>query len=106
MLEYSVQSKSDVKGEIEYRGADPGQAYEWLEALDQVIAGDGPQEAALLLEALLRRADLSGVPRTGSGIRPYVNSIPRSQEVAYPGDLRIEENIENLIRYNALAMVA
>lgn len=106
MLEYSVQSMSIVKGEMDYQGADRGQASEWLEALDQVIAGDGPQEAAWLLEALLRRADLSGIPISGVGVRPYVNSISRSQEIAYPGDARLEENIENLIRYNALAMVA
>ncbi|WP_446744468.1 pyruvate dehydrogenase (acetyl-transferring), homodimeric type [Silvibacterium acidisoli] len=103
---YVVQSVPDSVGEIDYQGADPGQASEWLEALDQVIAADGPREAVLLLEALLRHAGSAGVSRLSAGVRPYVNTIARAQEVDYPGNQRIEENIENLIRYNALAMVA
>lgn len=106
MLDHSVQSLPEQTDAMDYRGADLGQAAEWLEALDQVIAADGPHEAALLLEALMRRAELAGVSGTGTNIRPYVNTIARALEVEYPGDQRLEENIENLIRYNALAMVA
>lgn len=104
-LEQAVQNVS-VSTIENFRGADPGQTSEWLEALDQVIAADGLHEAALLLEELLQRADHAGVVRLGSAVSPYVNTITKSQEVKYPGDVRLEENIENLIRYNALAMVA
>lgn len=39
--------------EVAYPGADPGQTAEWLEALDQVIHADGPQEASQLLQPRL-----------------------------------------------------
>src|ERR1700749_5279824 len=101
-----TQAATSLINVVEYKGADPDQAAEWLEALDQVIAGDGLHEAAHLLEALRLRANMSGVSACSLGVRPYVNTIPREREVDYPGDERLEESIEALIRYKALGMVA
>lgn len=89
-----------------YRGTDFDQTSEWLEALDQVIEADGRQEASLLLQALLFRAAQTGVSIPLQITTPYVNTIPPDQEEKFPGDALLEERIENLIRYNALAMVA
>jgi len=36
---------------------------------------------------------------------PYVNTIPREAEPAYPGDRAIERRIKSYIRWNAMAMV-
>src|SRR5207344_2541150 len=36
---------------------------------------------------------------------PYINTIPPSEEVPYPGDREIERRIKSLVRWNALAMV-
>ncbi|MBT8147575.1 MAG: pyruvate dehydrogenase (acetyl-transferring), homodimeric type, partial [Gammaproteobacteria bacterium] len=36
---------------------------------------------------------------------PYLNSVPLSAQPAYPGDIDIEQRIENINRWNAMAMV-
>jgi len=36
---------------------------------------------------------------------PYLNTIPPENEPDYPGDLELEARIENLVRWNAMAMV-
>ncbi len=36
---------------------------------------------------------------------PYVNTLPLSQQTAFPGDLALEERLASLMRWNALAMV-
>ena len=36
---------------------------------------------------------------------PYINTIPRSKEPEYPGDIEMERRIRTIVRYNALAMV-
>jgi pyruvate dehydrogenase E1 component len=107
MASFTEQAVSRSAAEqTNYRGTDFDQASEWLEALDQVIQADGLQEASLLLQALLFRADQAGIPIPRQITTPYSNTIPREQEEDFPGDGLLEERIEGLIRYNALAMVA
>ncbi len=77
---------------------------EWIEAFDQVVAHDWEQGAALL-SALRARAREAGVPATGTITTPFCNTIPRFDEVPYPGDRKLERRIEALIRWNAMAMV-
>ena len=36
---------------------------------------------------------------------PYRNTIPLSEQPSYPGDIEMESKIENIIRWNAMAMV-
>ncbi|HET9741604.1 MAG TPA: pyruvate dehydrogenase (acetyl-transferring), homodimeric type [Terriglobales bacterium] len=78
---------------------------EWLEAFDQIVAEEGSQRAAELLEALARRARESGVDRPTQLHTPYQNTIPVDQELPYPGDRELERRVESLIRWNAMAMV-
>lgn len=77
---------------------------EWIEAFDEVVAQDWEQGAALL-SALRTRAREAGVPATGDVITPFQNTIPKHDEVPYPGDRALEGRIEALIRWNAMAMV-
>jgi pyruvate dehydrogenase E1 component len=77
---------------------------EWIEAFDEVVAHDWEQGAAVI-SALRTRAREAGVPATGDVTTPYLNTIPRYDEVPYPGDRTIERRVEALIRWNALAMV-
>jgi pyruvate dehydrogenase E1 component len=77
---------------------------EWLEAFDEVVANDWEQ-GAQLLEALRSRARQVGVPVTSELVSPYINTIPKHEEVPYPGDRQLERKIEALIRWNAMAMV-
>src|SRR6201996_1092048 len=77
---------------------------EWIEAFDEVVAKDWEQ-GAVLLSALRTRAREAGVPAPGDVVTPFVNTIPKHDEVPYPGDRELERRIEALIRWNAMAMV-
>jgi pyruvate dehydrogenase E1 component len=78
---------------------------EWLEAFDEVVVAEGPEQGAELLAALRHRARSAGISTRGELTTPYINSIPKHEELPYPGDLHLEQRIESLIRWNALAMV-
>jgi pyruvate dehydrogenase E1 component len=77
---------------------------EWIEAFDEVVAEDWEQGAAVLA-ALRTRAREAGVPAAGEVTTPYNNTIPKYDEVPYPGDRQLEQRVEALIRWNAMAMV-
>jgi pyruvate dehydrogenase E1 component len=82
-----------------------GEMAEWLEAFDEVVVAEGPERGTELLTALRHRAREAGVSSTGDLITPYINSIPKHEEVPYPGDTAMEQQIEALIRWNAVALV-
>jgi pyruvate dehydrogenase E1 component len=77
---------------------------EWIEAFDDVVAQDWEQGAALI-SALRTRAREAGVPTVSEVVTPYQNTIPKHDEVPYPGDRQLERRIEALLRWNAMAMV-
>ena len=77
---------------------------EWIEAFDDVVANDW-ENGASLLEALRQRAREAGVPTPSDLTTPYHNTIPKHDEVPYPGDRHLERRVEALIRWNAMAMV-
>lgn len=77
---------------------------EWIEAFDDVVAADWEQGAEVI-EALRARAREAGVPVASELTTPYLNTIPKHDEVAYPGDRALEKRVEALIRWNAMAMV-
>jgi pyruvate dehydrogenase E1 component len=77
---------------------------EWIEAFDEVVAQDWEQGAAVL-SALRTRAREAGVPASSDVVTPFQNTIPKHDEVPYPGDRALERRIEALIRWNAMAMV-
>ncbi|WP_051670527.1 pyruvate dehydrogenase (acetyl-transferring), homodimeric type [Bryobacter aggregatus] len=78
---------------------------EWLEALDQVVDEAGQKRASELLQQLMSRAAQLGVTAPMRQNTPYVNTIPVSEEVPYPGDREIERRIKSYVRWNAMAMV-
>src|SRR5919107_4807025 len=84
---------------------DPQETQEWLEALDAVVASDGTARASQLLERVIERGRRVGAPPPDQGPTPYVNTIPKQLETAFPGDLELEHRIRSAIRWNAMAMV-
>ncbi|AFL87768.1 pyruvate dehydrogenase E1 component, homodimeric type [Terriglobus roseus DSM 18391] len=78
---------------------------EWIEAFDEMIVAEGPQQGADLMTALRQRAREAGVHAENELATPYRNTIPKHDEVPYPGDRDMEKRIEALIRWNAMAMV-
>ena len=78
---------------------------EWLESLDAIVAHRGRDGAEALLDALENHAEKLEIKRKPLPYSPYRNSISLEDQPAYPGDLRIEERITAMLRWNALAMV-
>ena len=78
---------------------------EWLYSLDWVLEHGGPDRAIELLQQLQIRAHKAGVHIPFSANTPYINTIPRSQQLPFPGNREIERRIKSLIRWNAMAMV-
>ena len=78
---------------------------EWIEAFDEMIVAEGPQQGAELMTALRQRAREAGVHAENELATRYCNTIPKHDEVPYPGDRAMERRIEALIRWNAMAMV-
>jgi pyruvate dehydrogenase E1 component len=78
---------------------------EWLEALDAVVAHDGPDRARELLTRVVERAQHSGTGPIATLNTPYVNTIPVDREAQLPGDPALERRVRSIIRWNAIAMV-
>jgi pyruvate dehydrogenase E1 component len=84
---------------------DPMETQEWREALDSVLAFEGPERAHYLLEELVNEARRQGAPVPYSANTPYLNTISPAQEERHPGDQTIEPRIRSLIRWNSVATV-
>src|ERR1700734_2619163 len=96
MLKVKAQAPDDL---------DPQETSEWVEALEEIIDQTGPDRASYLLERLMEHAANFGVKPPLRLNTPYINTIPPEEEVAYPGNRKIERNIKSLVRWNATAMV-
>lgn len=78
---------------------------EWLESLQEVLDRSGPERVRTILRELSLYANRSGVRIPFTANTPYINTIPVSEQPPYPGLLQIEESIQSIIRWNAMAMV-
>lgn len=85
--------------------ADPQETGEWVEALEALSEIQGPKRAHYVLSQVLDRARRLGVTTHGLPYSAYRNTIPVRDQPPYPGDIELERRIDNLIRWNALAMV-
>jgi pyruvate dehydrogenase E1 component len=84
---------------------DPQETQEWLDALDGVLAYEGPQRAHYIVEKLIDKARRSGAYLPYNATTAYINTIPPGQEEPSPGDHGLEHRIRSIVRWNAMAMV-
>ena len=84
---------------------DPEETNEWLESLDGLIEAGGRNRARFVMLKLNERArdQHVGVPSLVS--TDYVNTIPKSREVPYPGDPDLEQDIRHMLRWNSAIQV-
>ncbi len=79
---------------------------EWLDALEEVLESQGKAKSEELFQRLrllmARKGGVTGGPALNT---PYMNTISPDNQPDYPGDLAIEQRIENILRWNAQAMV-
>jgi pyruvate dehydrogenase E1 component len=85
--------------------ADPQETSEWLEALQAVIAHEGPERAHFLLEQLIALGHETGINMPYSANTEYINTIPADQQPVTPGDYEMEQKIRDYARWNAMVMV-
>ena len=84
---------------------DPQELAEWLDALEGVIAAEGPQRAREIVDALVERARERGVDFPVALTTPYINTITVDRQAPFPGRPEIEERLRHYARWNAMAMV-
>ena len=84
---------------------DATETSEWLEAVDAVVAHDGPDRARQLLTRVVERAQHAGTGPIATLNTPYLNTIPLEREAKLPGDPAVERRLRSIIRWNAMAMV-
>jgi pyruvate dehydrogenase E1 component len=84
---------------------DPAETSEWLEAVDAVVAHDGPARARTILTRVVERAQHAGTGPIASLNTPYVNTIAPEREAKLPGDPALERRLRSIVRWNAMAMV-
>lgn len=78
---------------------------DWMASLDDFISAHPPTSVAALLKTLDHHARQRGLAIPFVTQTPYLNTIPKLAEPAFPGDAELEWRIRSLIRWNAMAMV-
>ncbi len=79
---------------------------EWLESMESLLQAEGPDRAKAVFRALRDYlTDANVVVEDATLNTPYRNTIPLEQQPMYPGDIELEQRLENIIRWNAMAMV-
>ena len=79
---------------------------EWIASLEEVIADKSDDQAADLIRRLRAFALRKGVKLAGEALNsPYINTINVKHQPPYPGNTELELKIENINRWNAMAMV-
>ncbi|MGB0098212.1 MAG: pyruvate dehydrogenase (acetyl-transferring), homodimeric type [Solirubrobacteraceae bacterium] len=78
---------------------------EWLDAVDAVVAHDGPDRAREILTRAVERAQRAGTGPIASLGTPYVNTISPDREARLPDDPELEQRLRAIVRWNAIAMV-
>jgi pyruvate dehydrogenase E1 component len=87
---------------------DPGddELREWIDSIESVLETGGPERAKALFRAVRDYLSNAHVIIEDATLNtPYRNTIPLEQQPAYPGNIEIEQRIENINRWNAMAMV-
>ena len=85
---------------------DPIETQDWLSAVDSLIRAEGAERAHYIINQVIDQARNGGVKIAKGGVTtPYVNTIPVSEQPAYPGDKAIERRIRSAVRWNAIMAV-
>jgi len=96
-------SDAAIAGQIEELAED---RQEWIESLDSIYREYGEAGVRDILRSLQNHVLTRGIVLSEATLNtPYINTIPPSEQPAYPGNIELEKKIENIIRWNAMAMV-
>ncbi len=79
---------------------------EWLESIESLLRTSGPDRAKVVFRALRDYlSDEDVIVEDATLNTHYRNTVPLEHEPAYPGEIELEERIEQILRWNAMAIV-
>lgn len=79
---------------------------EWAESLDAIVVQYGAEGAREVLRSLQNHVLAHNISLDEATLNtPYRNTIGSDAQPAYPGNIELEEKVEKLLRWNAIAMV-
>ena len=79
---------------------------EWAESLDAIVEQYGAAGAREILRSLQNHVLGLNIALDEATLNtPYRNTISLDAQPAYPGDIALEERLEKVLRWNAIAMV-
>ena len=90
---------------VDMNDIDPAETQEWLDSLASIIDNEGTDRAHYIIQRLINMARKAGAYLPYNANTAYLNTIPASKDLTFPGDSSMERRIRSLIRWNAMAMV-
>ncbi|RAP37721.1 pyruvate dehydrogenase (acetyl-transferring), homodimeric type [Candidatus Marinamargulisbacteria bacterium SCGC AAA071-K20] len=96
-------NKSKKKSSNE--GKHTGEQEYCLDSMDYLIKYKAPEDVASVMKALQEKCQNAGITVPFQANTPYINTIPTHRDPDYPGDYDLEGEIQDIIRWNAMAMV-
>ena len=78
---------------------------DWLDALEAVIAADGEERAAYLIQSMIHHLNREGAIYSPPVTTPYRNTLRIHEQKPLPSDEGVSKRLSALIRWNAVAMV-
>lgn len=79
---------------------------EWRESIDYIFEEFGEQGVIEILRSMQDHILKRGITLNEATLNtPYINTISPNDQPVYPGNIALEKRIENIIRWNAMAMV-
>ena len=92
--------------QTDLEGLDEETIEDWKNSLNEIFAIYGEKGVRNILATLEVHAASKGILSQKDTLNtPYLNSIASFEQPVYPGNLVIERRIENILRWNAMAMV-
>ncbi|CAL4320236.1 Pyruvate dehydrogenase E1 component [Buchnera aphidicola (Chaitophorus sp. 3695)] len=85
---------------------DPIETKEWIDSMESIIKEDGNSRGIFLIHSILKKyKNIFNSYLKKELITDYINTISVVNEENYPGNLKLEQNICNAVRWNAIVMV-
>ncbi|MFT6928197.1 MAG: pyruvate dehydrogenase E1 component [Psychromonas sp.] len=84
---------------------DAQETSEWLDALATILEDEGTERAQFIIKKITEQARKEGVKLPTDINTNYINTIPLSKQPDYPGDVKLEQRIRSIIRWNAIMIV-
>ena len=76
-----------------------------VDQVDQLITDGHELEAIEAIQLCINKIKENNIKIDGAISTPYINTISKEEEPDYPGNQEIEHKIQDIIRWNAMAMV-